>query len=58
MLDICALFVGSPTALADPQTERTLRTLAEQKNPVYVPAGAFWGAIDVAKVRCSCFVLL
>jgi aspartate dehydrogenase len=40
--------IGSPTALADPDCEKSLRAAAS-KGPgaLYVPAGALWGASDL-----------
>lgn len=48
------LFVGSPTAFADIEVEKQLRELSS-KSPfgVYIPAGAMWGAEDVAKMALS-----
>ena len=43
--------IGSPTALADKELEEKLRTKAMSCNhALYVPAGAFWGGEDVAKM--------
>lgn len=42
------LFVGSPTAFADPNIEKKLRAAASQGNHgLYIPSGAFWGASDI-----------
>lgn len=48
------LFVGSPTAFANEETEKTLRKLSsEGKYGVYIPAGAMWGAEDISKMALS-----
>eukprot|EP01138_Halocafeteria_seosinensis_P002486 gb/GECG01002543.1/.p1 GENE.gb/GECG01002543.1/~~gb/GECG01002543.1/.p1 ORF type:complete len:292 (+),score=34.02 gb/GECG01002543.1/:1-876(+) len=46
------LFIGSPTALADPETERTIHEEAKKENGrgVYIPSGALWGAADIQKM--------
>jgi hypothetical protein len=46
----CDLFVGSPTALADPQVEKEIREASHQHG-CYIPAGALWGAEDLAKMN-------
>lgn len=48
------LFVGSPTAFADLDTEKSLRDISSTVPfGVYIPAGAMWGAEDVAKMATS-----
>lgn len=44
-------YCGSPTAFADPAIDAPLRAAAAS-GPfgVYVPAGALWGAVDIAKM--------
>lgn len=45
-------FCGSPTALADAETETVVRAaLAKHGQRVYVPCGALWGAVDIARMR-------
>jgi len=52
-------FIGSPTALADKETEQIVQKSLEEihQNPhakktgVYIPSGAFWGAIDIQKMQ-------
>ncbi|XP_064487737.1 aspartate dehydrogenase domain-containing protein-like [Ornithodoros turicata] len=40
--------VGSPSALADPETELKLRSTARQgRHGLYVPSGALWGLHDI-----------
>lgn len=44
-------FCGSPTAFADEATERSIRAAAAaHRHALYVPAGALWGANDIAKM--------
>lgn len=44
-------YIGSPTALADRALEAELRAAAmESGHGLYVPAGALWGAVDIAKM--------
>lgn len=45
-------FVGSPTVFADASVENAVRDVANAKTGfgVYVPAGALWGAQDIAKM--------
>jgi predicted dinucleotide-utilizing enzyme len=44
-------FCGSPTAFADEATERSVRAaVAQFRHSLYVPAGALWGANDIAKM--------
>jgi predicted dinucleotide-utilizing enzyme len=51
-LEHADLMVGSPTAFADEQVERTLRQAAETGcHGLYVPSGALWGAADIKRVR-------
>ncbi len=38
--------MGSPTGLADRETEEKLKAAATEHG-VYVPAGAFWGGEDI-----------
>ncbi|XP_051631176.1 aspartate dehydrogenase domain-containing protein isoform X2 [Manacus candei] len=46
-----ASWLGSPTALADPETERRLREAATQGgHTLYVPRGALWGCGDIARM--------
>ena len=44
--------MGSPTAMADKETEAMVRAVAGEANGhgVYVPAGALWGGEDIAKM--------
>ncbi|KAK2714053.1 hypothetical protein QYM36_008596 [Artemia franciscana] len=50
-LDNCSYFIGSPTALANAETYKRLKTASERSgNPVYVPCGALWGAEDIARM--------
>ncbi|XP_027563783.1 putative L-aspartate dehydrogenase, partial [Neopelma chrysocephalum] len=43
--------LGSPTALADPETERRLREAATRGgHTLYVPRGALWGCEDIARM--------
>lgn len=52
ILDICDLFIGSPTALACASLEANLRKKTLQTGHViYIGAGAFWGAEDIAKMN-------
>ncbi|RUS78631.1 hypothetical protein EGW08_013601 [Elysia chlorotica] len=41
--------VGSPTALADPELESSLRSAATSHG-LYIPSGAFWGGDDIKKM--------
>jgi aspartate dehydrogenase len=51
ILDVCDLFVGSPTALAQASLEAVLRKKTMSSgHAIYVGAGAFWGAEDIAKM--------
>jgi aspartate dehydrogenase len=44
-------FCGSPTAFADAQTEAAVRSAATaHQHTLYIPAGALWGANDIAKM--------
>lgn len=45
-------FIGSPTALADPEIEAALRQEANNKTGfgLYVPCGALWGIFDIEKM--------
>ncbi|XP_040267972.1 putative L-aspartate dehydrogenase isoform X1 [Bufo bufo] len=50
---LCAahLLVGSPTALADEETERRLRRRAKLSGyTLYIPSGALWGGEDIMKM--------
>lgn len=50
------LFVGSPTAFADPNVEKKLRAIATQgTHGLYIPSGAFWGASDIQVFRLAIF---
>lgn len=52
ILDICDLFIGSPTALANESIERALRKKTmETGRVIYIGTGAFWGAEDIAKMN-------
>ncbi|KAM6289081.1 aspartate dehydrogenase domain-containing protein [Aegotheles albertisi] len=43
--------VGSPTALAEPETERRLREAAARGgHTLYVPRGALWGCEDIGRM--------
>eukprot|EP01120_Amphizonella_sp_Union-15-10_P003646 TRINITY_DN14053_c0_g1_i1.p1 TRINITY_DN14053_c0_g1~~TRINITY_DN14053_c0_g1_i1.p1 ORF type:complete len:282 (-),score=45.24 TRINITY_DN14053_c0_g1_i1:82-927(-) len=48
-LDFCDYMIGSPTALADIETEKIVRS-ASLSHGVYIPVGAFWGAEDIYKM--------
>ena len=41
--------MGSPTALADKDTETALRQAATTHG-LYIPSGAFWGGEDIMKM--------
>lgn len=41
--------IGSPTAMADVETERKLRTAA-RTHGLYIPSGALWGGEDIRKM--------
>jgi aspartate dehydrogenase len=44
-------FCGSPTAFADAQTEAAVRAASvTHQHSLYIPAGALWGANDIAKM--------
>ncbi len=49
LLQSCDLLVSSVTALADANTEETLRAAANPHG-VYIPSGAGWGLADIAKM--------
>ena len=49
-LKIFVLQICSPTALANPETERRLRRAAAAKHGLYIPSGALWGADDINKM--------
>ncbi|CAF0879797.1 unnamed protein product [Adineta ricciae] len=52
ILDICDLFIGSPTALARASVEDLLRRKTQDTgHVVYIGAGAFWGAEDINKMN-------
>ncbi|XP_077170021.1 aspartate dehydrogenase domain-containing protein [Paroedura picta] len=43
--------VGSPTALADAETELKLRKVAQQSgHTLYIPSGALWGGQDIQRM--------
>ncbi|XP_060111757.1 aspartate dehydrogenase domain-containing protein [Heteronotia binoei] len=43
--------VGSPTALADSETEQKLRKVAQQSgHTLYIPSGALWGGQDIQRM--------
>lgn len=46
----CDYMIGSPTALADPETEVKLRRAARKPHGLYVPSGAMWGLEDIRKM--------
>jgi aspartate dehydrogenase len=51
ILDVCDLFIGSPTALAyAPLLEKIKKKSMESGQVVYIASGAFWGAEDIAKL--------
>ncbi|TKR76715.1 hypothetical protein L596_017820 [Steinernema carpocapsae] len=51
ILQYCNLFVGSPTALANQKTYDGIKDLVKKHNrSVFVPAGAFWGSMDIQKM--------
>ncbi|KAG9462124.1 hypothetical protein GDO78_014862, partial [Eleutherodactylus coqui] len=50
-LSAANLLVGSPTALADEDTERRLRGRAKLSGyTLYIPSGALWGGEDIMKM--------
>ena len=50
----CDLFIGSPTAFADSETETALKTAADfYGRTIYIPSGALWGASDIKKMADS-----
>ena len=50
-LAVADVYVGSPTAFADPETDRALRSAAQTgPHALYVPSGALWGAQDLARM--------
>ncbi len=52
ILDVCDLFIGSPTALAYAPLEAKLRKKSmESGQVVYIASGAFWGADDIVKMN-------
>jgi aspartate dehydrogenase len=52
VLDVCDLFIGSPSALANATLEASLRKKAMTTgHAIYIGTGAFWGADDVAKMQ-------
>ena len=52
ILDVCDLFIGSPTAFAQASLETALRKKTmESKHVIYIGTGAFWGAEDIAKMN-------
>lgn len=51
ILDVCDLFIGSPTALAYASLEEKLRKKSmESGQVIYIASGAFWGAEDILKM--------
>ena len=50
LLTVCDVYMGSPTALADPTANASLRAAA-CIHGLYVPAGALWGAEDLARMN-------
>jgi predicted dinucleotide-utilizing enzyme len=53
-LEHADLFLGSPTALADGELEARLRAAAAARGrALCVPAGALWGAADLAKMGAA-----
>ncbi len=51
ILDVCDLFIGSPSALAYASLEAKLRKKSmESGQVVYIASGAFWGAEDIVKM--------
>lgn len=48
-LDTADYMIGSPTALADAETERQLRKAATQHG-LYIPRGALWGGEDIQRM--------
>ena len=42
--------LGSPTALADEETEQILYKAAKMHHGLYVPSGALWGGEDIRKM--------
>jgi len=52
ILDVCDLFIGSPTSLANASLEKILRKKTiESGHVIYIGTGAFWGAEDIAKMN-------
>lgn len=52
ILDVCDLFIGSPTAFANASLEIALRKkTVESGHVVYIGTGAFWGAEDINKMN-------
>ena len=50
-LSVADLFIGSPTAFADPTVDAALRmACANGPHSIYVPAGALWGAQDISRM--------
>ncbi|KAM4013190.1 aspartate dehydrogenase domain-containing protein isoform 2-T2 [Anomaloglossus baeobatrachus] len=50
-LSAANLLIGSPTALADEDTERRLRERAKMSGyTLYIPSGALWGGEDIMKM--------
>ena len=50
-LSVSNLLIGSPTALADVECEKSLRQACRSHSrEVYIPSGAFWGAQDIEKM--------
>jgi predicted dinucleotide-utilizing enzyme len=51
ILDVCDLFIGSPSALAYAPLEAKLRKKSSESGQViYIASGAFWGAEDILKM--------
>jgi predicted dinucleotide-utilizing enzyme len=52
ILNVCDLFIGSPTALANASLETALRKKTmESGHVIYIGTGAFWGAEDITKMN-------
>jgi aspartate dehydrogenase len=52
ILDVCDLFIGSPTAFAHAPLESALRKKTmESGHVIYIGTGAFWGAEDIVKMN-------
>ena len=51
-LETADYMIGSPTALADKETEDTMKKAAD-KHGLYVPRGALWGGEDIQRMANS-----